>query len=83
MSFQAWKKWLLALPWSFRWFAILVLLRPILDVFYFLKEISPAISPLYIVGTLTPILIIFLFLTVHFPEKKRTSLVHSQLIYDG
>lgn len=42
-----------------RWFVILVFLRPIIDNFYFLKEVSPFLSPLYIAGVLTPILIVY------------------------
>lgn len=35
-----------------------MLLRPIIDNLYFLKNISPFLSPLYIVGVLTPVLVI-------------------------
>ncbi len=59
MTFKAWKHWFYHLPWSLRWFVVLVLLRPAIDNFYFLKEISPFLSPLYIVGVLTPFLAIF------------------------
>ena len=34
----------------------MILLRPVIDNFYFLKEVSPLLSPLYIVGVLTPLL---------------------------
>jgi hypothetical protein len=34
---------------------ILVLIRPVVDNFYYLKNISPFLSPLYIVGILTPL----------------------------
>ena len=55
MKFAEWKNWLNELPWILRWFPLLVLIRPILDSFYNLKEVSPFLSPLYIVGILTPI----------------------------
>lgn len=42
-----------------RWFVVLILIRPIIDNFYYLKEISPFLSPLYIVGVMTPILILY------------------------
>lgn len=58
MKYRDWKIWLKSKPWILKWFIILVLLRPIIDNFYFLKNISPFLSPLYIVGVLTPILII-------------------------
>ncbi len=58
MSFKEWREWYKELPWSFKWFVILILLRPIIDNFYKLKEVSPLFSPLYIIGILTPILIL-------------------------
>ena len=57
-SIREWYKWLGDLPWTLKWFPILVLLRPIIDNLYFLKEVSPFLSPLYIVGALTPLLCI-------------------------
>lgn len=56
MTFKEWKYWLGSLPWQLRWFVILVLIRPVVDNFYYLKNISPFLSPLYIVGILTPVL---------------------------
>ena len=58
MTFKDWKYWISALPWHLKWFAVLVLIRPIIDNFYYLKNISPLLSPLYLVGILTPILCI-------------------------
>ena len=58
MSFKDWKYWITSLPWSLKWFAILVLIRPIVDNFYYLKNISPLLSPLYFVGIATPIMCI-------------------------
>jgi hypothetical protein len=59
MKFKEWKEWYKSLPKSFRWFVWLILLRPLIDNFYYLKEISPFLSPLYIVGGLTPIVIFY------------------------
>lgn len=56
MTYKEWKYWLGSLPWHLRWFVILVLIRPVVDNFYYLKNISPFLSPLYIVGILTPVL---------------------------
>lgn len=70
MSFKEWKYWLLSLPWHLRWFAILVLIRPVVDNFYYLKNISPLLSPLYLVGIATPILCIAAML---FYRKKDRS----------
>lgn len=70
MSFRAWRHWFVGLPWSLKWFVILVLLRPLVDALYFLKDISPFLSPLYIVGGLTPVLIAASYLSDSFPEKR-------------
>lgn len=59
MSYQEWKYWLKSLPWTLKWFVILVLIRPVIDNFYYLKNISPFLSPLYIVGIATPILAVY------------------------
>lgn len=59
MSYKEWKYWFKLQPWHLRWFTILVLLRPIIDNFYYLKNISPFLSPLYLVGIATPILCIY------------------------
>ena len=46
------------IPWEFKWFILFILIRPIISIFYDLKEISPLLSPLYIVAGITPILIL-------------------------
>lgn len=56
MEYKDWKLWIASLPWYLKWFVILVLVRPIVDNFYYLKNISPVLSPLYFVGIATPIL---------------------------
>lgn len=56
MQIKEWKLWFRSLPWLLSWFVILIILRPLIDNFYYLKEVSPFISPLYIVGVLTPVL---------------------------
>lgn len=55
LTFKEWYYWLKELPLYFKWFPIVVLIRPITDQFYLLKEISPILSPLYWIGILTPI----------------------------
>lgn len=72
MSFKEWKYWFYSLPWHLRWFVVLVLIRPIVDNFYYLKNISPFLSPLYLVGIATPILCISALL--FFRRKDRTVL---------
>jgi hypothetical protein len=56
MHFKIWRIWIGSKPWSLRWFVYLMLLRPVIDNFYFLKDISPLLSPLYWAGLLTPVL---------------------------
>ncbi len=56
LSLKEWSIWLGELPWSLRWFPLLVLLRPLVDNLFFLKEVSPFLSPPYIVGVLSPLL---------------------------
>jgi hypothetical protein len=58
-EFKAWRKWFARQPWSYKWFLWLVLLRPIIDVFWFVKE-SSLFSPLQLAGLLT-----FFFSTVY------------------
>lgn len=70
MSFSDWKKWYKALPLNCKWFVVFILLRPITDNFYSLKDISPAYSPLYIMGVLTPVFILFSFLSGRFSKTK-------------
>lgn len=72
MSFKTWRKWYKAQSWHFKWFILLVIFRPIIDNFYYLKEISPLISPSYIVGILTPLLIVLSFISFNFNSKIRS-----------
>ncbi len=72
MKFKNWKIWLKSKPWILKWFIIVVLLRPIIDNLYFLKNISPFLSPLYIVGVLTPVLVILAI--ARLPKPKQTKL---------
>lgn len=59
MKFREWVLWYKSLHASCRWFIILILLRPLLDNLYYLKDISIFASPLYIVGIITPFLAIW------------------------
>lgn len=59
MTWKEWKIWFKATPKSARWFVILMLIRPLADNFYFLKNISALLSPLYIIGVATPVLCLY------------------------
>lgn len=70
MTYKEWKYWLGSLPWHLKWFVILVLIRPVVDNFYYLKNISPFLSPLYIVGILTPVLAVWA--VINYRKKDRS-----------
>lgn len=70
MNFKEWWSWLGDLPWAIKWFPILIVFRPIIDNFYFLKEVSPFLSPPYLVGVLTPILSGYALFTFRSPVFK-------------
>ena len=72
MTYREWKTWVGALPWTMKWFVLLVLFRPVIDIMYFLKEVSPVVSPLYIIGVLTPIIIVLCLFSGRFPGKENT-----------
>ena len=74
MNYRDWKAWASTLPWTMKWFVLLVLLRPIIDILYFLKDVSPVLSPLYIVGVLTPVMIVICLLSPKMPRTRSTFL---------
>lgn len=63
MNFKVWFLWFKSLQWSRRWFVLLILIRPFVDLFHQLKNVSPFLSPLYIIGILTPLFIIISLLS--------------------
>lgn len=69
MSFKEWRKWYKSLHWTMKWFVILNLIRPITDNFYELKQVSIVLSPLYIIGALTPIFIFASFFNKNFQRS--------------
>ena len=69
--FKEWKIWQAGIPWSLRWFIWVILLRPIVDNLYFLKNISPLLSPGYWVGLLTPLLCIYAIITLKSPKTSK------------
>jgi len=70
MKFKEWKAWMNSYPIYLRWFIWLVLVRPIVDNLYHLKNISPFISPPYIVGVLSPILAVWAILKYDRPKQS-------------
>lgn len=74
LNFKEWKIWYNSKAFTTKWFVVLVLLRPIIDNFYFLKNVSPLLSPLYLVGVLTPLLV---FHTFNKTKKGANSVIDS------
>lgn len=70
MTFKEWKYWFKSQPWHLRWFTVLVLIRPLVDNFYYLKNISPFLSPLYLVGIATPVLCIYTIVSFRRKDKS-------------
>lgn len=79
MNWRDWKVWVATLTWERKWFVLLVLFRPIIDVFYGLQKISPFLSPLVIVGGLTPIAIVISFFSGRMPKYRRVFQDHCML----
>lgn len=71
LLFSIYKDWFTGKPLLIRWFLWLILLRPFIDAFYFLKDISPYLSPLYIVGVLTPPLALYAIIRIPRPNYSR------------
>jgi len=82
MTFREWTEWLRDLPWLLRWFPLLVVLRPLVDSLYFLKQVSPLASPPYLIGVLTPILAISALVKFRYPPfgKVDKAFVHWSII---
>jgi O-antigen ligase len=53
LNLKVWYHWVSTLPWRYKWFVILILIRPFIDQYYELKRITPIFSPLYWAGILT------------------------------
>jgi O-antigen ligase len=70
MTFKEWKAYWKKMDWTQKWFALFILLRPIIDNFYSIKNVSTFLSPIYIVGILTPVFAISSLLAT---KRKRIS----------
>ncbi len=69
------KEWYRSLHFTQKWFIWLILLRPLIDNFYYLKHISPLLSPLYIVGVLTPVLCLWSIHHLRQPNRSRADTI--------
>lgn len=53
MRLKYWWIWVKGKPLYLKWFIFFILIRPVAEQFYQLKEVSPLLSPLYWMGALT------------------------------
>ncbi len=67
MNLKTWWFWLKSIPFSLKWFCVIMLLKPILDAFYFVKD-AGILSPSQIVGFL-----IFILCILYNSSKKHKS----------
>jgi len=70
MSYAKWRQWVGSLPWGLRWFVYLLLARPLIDLFWDLKDPILSVSLLHVVGILTPLLIVLSLISRKFPRKR-------------
>ena len=63
MQIKEWPGWFKSLGIEKKWFIIVILIRPVLEGFYKLKETSIIFSPLYWLGVGVPIAILWTILT--------------------
>jgi hypothetical protein len=81
MSYAEWKAYWKTLDWSRKWFAIFLMLRPLVDSFYFLKQYSALISPVYIFGILTPLLAVASVQSPHFKRAPHNGIENLMKIW--
>lgn len=81
MSYAEWKAYWKTLDWSRKWFAIFLIVRPLVDTFYFLKQYSALLSPVYIFGILTPLLAIGSVQSIHFKKAPHSGIENLMKIW--
>jgi len=79
MIFKEWFKWIKNVPWSFKWFLLLILIRPVADTFYYIKDTSIILSPPNIIAALT-IPLVFLSTTTGKRSGVRSGMSYIDLI---
>lgn len=70
MSLREYFVWLRGVDGAARWYVILLLIKPLLDGFYFLKDISVVLSPLYILGIGVPLGVLLVSVTRYKGVKR-------------
>jgi hypothetical protein len=75
---KTWWQWVKSKPLYLRWFILVLLIRPIAEQFYELKDVSPILSPLYWLGTLT---LLFSIIGIIRGNKIKSKLDNTFLIW--
>lgn len=70
MNYHTWRHWLRSKPISFKWLVLIILVRPIINAFWEVRDSVLNVSPLMIVGILVPLLIVFFTLTRQLPPIR-------------
>src|SRR5690625_3767592 len=79
MIYIEWVKWINNIQWSFKWFLLLILIRPVADTFYYSKDTSIILSPPNIIAALT-IPLVFLSTTTGRRSGVRSGMSYIDLI---
>jgi hypothetical protein len=74
LALKSWLMWLKQLPFSLKWFMWIILLKPILDAFYFVKDLG-ILSPSQLIGFIS-----FIFFFIFIFSKKHHDKVSIQII---
>jgi hypothetical protein len=70
MNYRTWRLWFRSKPISFKWLILIILIRPIINAFWDVKDAVLNVSPLMIVGIGVPLLMAFFTLTRQLPPVK-------------
>lgn len=67
---KKWSQWVKEQPWTFKWFIYLILLRPVIDRFWQVKDPLLHLSLLDVAGVAVPMVVIFLLASRQLPAFK-------------
>lgn len=81
MNYREWRAYWKSLDWSRKWFASFLLLRPLVDTLYFMKQYSSFLSPVYLFGVMTPLLALASFQSVKFKRAPHNGIDNLMAIW--
>ena len=76
-SLKEWYKWLKRTPWSLKWFILIILSKPIIDLFWYVKS-SGFLSP----GQLTGFLVFALSISYWLKAKKNYTRATTRIYFN-